>query len=134
MPYEVSLVTVPSGIGNTLNCLKNHNFFHQFFFMDSPLPEEYLLEACRRSEKFSQSPIRDRGAYFMCLIAGRRNISDAMKIMGCGMNDTVAFMAFESGHEIELKNCGVIMEKYSFPTDSRGIYGQMTMTEMELIN
>ncbi len=134
VPYDASLATVPSGIGNALGCLKKYNFFHQFFFMETPFPEEYILEACRRSEKFNRTSIRDQGAYFMCLVAGRRNISDAMKLVGCGMNDTVAFIAFESGHENELKNCGVITETYLFPKDSREIYGQMTMTEMELIN
>ncbi len=102
--------------------------------MESILPKEFLLEACERSEKFSMTSIRDRGAYFMCLISGKRNISDAMRIMGCSMNDTVAFMAFESGNERELEGCGIIFEKYSFPEDSMDIYGQMTMTEMELIN
>ncbi len=132
--YDVLNTSIPLGVGNARVNLSKLYFFHQFISNSFSYPKDYILEACIRSEKYGETSIRNRGAYFLCLLSGERNIRDAMNLLGCKDNDTKAILVIESGHNNELENLGISFTSMEQSCDRPDFYSSMAMVEMELIH
>ena len=134
MLYEVLNATIPLGVGKARINLSKLNFFHQFISHSTSYPRDYILEACIRSEKYGETSIRNRGAYFLCLLSGERNIRDAMNLLGCKDTDIEAILAIESGHSDELEKMGISFTSMEQSGDRPDFYSSMALVEMELIH